>query len=78
MPALHHKRPVKGQGDATMKLCDICSYGIRTEASTARTIDAQQSDERIVGQLCDECASKDASRQRALGGLRIRATLVVE
>lgn len=79
MPALHHKRPVKGQGDATMILCDICSrYGIRTEATTKRTIEAQQSDERIVGQLCDECASKDASRQRALGGLRIRATLVVE
>lgn len=79
MPAMHYKSPVKGRGDITMTLCDICSrYGIRTGATTTRTIEAQQTDERIVGQLCDECASKDASRQRALGGLRIRATLVVE
>ncbi len=65
-----------------MTLCDICSrYGIRTEATITRTIEAQQSDEQIVGQVCDECAShvdRDASRQRTLGGLRIRATLVVE
>ena len=82
MPALHYKSQLKGTGDATMTLCEICSrYGIRAEASTTRTIEAQQSDERIVGQLCDECAShvdRDASRQRTLAGLRIRATLVVE
>jgi hypothetical protein len=82
MPALHYKSPVKGRGDTTMTLCEICSrYGIKTEASTTRTIEAQQSDEQIVGQVCDECASqvdRDASRQRTLGGLRIRATLVVE
>jgi hypothetical protein len=82
MPASHYKGPVKGRGDTTMTLCEICSrYGIKTEASTTRTIEAQQTDDRIVGQVCDECASqvdRDASRQRTLGGLRIRATLVVE
>jgi len=69
-----------------MTLCEICSrYGIRTEATTTRTIEAQQSDEQIVGQVCDECAShvdRDASRQRqakGLGGLvRIKAHLTVE
>jgi len=86
MPASHYKGPLKGKGDTDMTLCEICSrYGIRTEATTTRTIEAQQSDDRIVGQVCDECAShvdRDASRQRqakGLGGLvRIKAHLTVE
>lgn len=69
-----------------MTLCDICSrYGISTEATTTRSIEAQQSAELIVGQVCDECASqvdRDASRQRqakGIGGLvRIKAHLTVE
>ena len=65
-----------------MTLCEICSrYGIRTEATTSRTIEAQQTDEQLVGQLCDECAGqvdRDASRQRQIKGVRIKAHLTVE
>jgi hypothetical protein len=69
-----------------MTLCEICSrYGYQEEATNTRTIEAQQSDDRIVGQVCDECAcqvDRDASRQRqakGIGGLvRIKAHLTVE
>jgi hypothetical protein len=89
MPALHYKSPLKGTGDATMTQCEICRRcGLSTEANEVRTIDAEHSDEKIIGQLCTSCAeivdyqaadkpAKAAST--AFGGaVRIKAHLTVE